>query len=351
MPLPLIAPLTWTSMSDTLNLRKRPGLFLSNILGIDEETLPTETVEINTIRGERDIAPFVRVGAEAIMVAGLGSEGYVIKAPNIRIKRPFSPGEHLFNRRPGEIVYPTNQGQVISAIEKRIADDLAYMDDMIVNAEEWMAAMALRGAISYSVADDEVFTITIPRAAAHSVTPSVFWDGTPGNITAIANIRAIISLVAENGQGITDAIMGSEAEAWFYKLPEMLSTINLNSGIKAGGIDLTQGPRADGAIFLGRWLGINWWSYPRKLRLNGSAIDLIRPKYVEFISAGQGGWKRYYGAIPDMDALEGRKMQAKRFAKSWKQPDPSALMALVQSRPLVYPRVVDSTVSYKAISG
>ena len=261
MPLPLIAPLTWTSMSDTLNLRKRPGLFLSNILGIDEETLPTETVEINTIRGERDIAPFVRVGAEAIMVAGLGSEGYVIKAPNIRIKRPFSPGEHLFNRRPGEIVYPTNQGQVISTIEKRIADDLAYMDDMIVNAEEWMAAMALRGAISYSVADDEVFTITIPRAATHSVTPSVFWDGTPGNITAIANIRAIISLVAENGQGITDAIMGSEAEAWFYKLPEMLSTINLNSGIKAGGIDLTQGPRSDGAIFIGRWLGfwLGFW--------------------------------------------------------------------------------------------
>lgn len=339
-------------MTSAVNLMKPPGRFVTNLLNISEEILSTETIEIGTYRSERDVAPFVRVHAEAEMVKGLGEELYVVQAPNIRIKRPFRPSELLWGRRVDSVIYPTSS-QVTSAVERHIAKDLQHMENMIVNAEEWMAAMALRGSITYSVKDQEVFTITFPRAGSHSITPAIFWDdATPASITAITSIRSILALVAEDvGMGVTDAILGSEAAAQFVKLPELLATIKTDSGITAGNVDLTQKYRADGAIFLARWLGINWWEYPRSLMIDGVATALIRPKYVEFISAGSGQWTRYYGAIPDMDALEGRRMAAKRFAKSWKQPDPSALIALLHSRPLVVNRVPDSTVSFKAVSG
>lgn len=345
--------LTWTSLTKNVNLIKKPGGFLGQIMRVTEETLPTETIEIGTLRGERDVAPFVRVGAEAEMVGGLGEEMFTVQAPNIRIKRPFRPSELLFGRRAGTTVFPT-EGEVISAVEQHVARDMNYMNDMILNAEEWLAAMALRAAVSYSVADREVYTATFARAGAHSITPSVFWnDATPANITAVASIRAITSLVAEAvGMGVTDAIMGSEVTPYFLKLPELVASINTQSGFNSGSVDLTQKWREDGAIFIGRWLGINWWEYPRTLRIDGVATALIRAKYVEFIcSTPAAEMTRYYGAIPDMDALEGRTMQAKRFAKSWKQPDPSAMIALLHSRPLVVPRIPDSTVSFKAISG
>lgn len=345
--------LTWTSLTKTVNLVKSPGRFLNRLLNLPDETLPTETIEVGEIRGERDVAPFVRVGAEAEMVGGLGERVYVVQAPNIRIKRPFTPSQLLFGRKVGTVVFPTGD-QVISAVEQHIARDLQYMDNLILNAEEWMLAMALRGAISYSVADREVFTITFNRAAAHSITPSVFWnDATPANITAIANIDALQLLVSEAvGLGITDAIMGSEVLPYFMKLPEMLATINTQSGFNAGQFNLMAKYRDDGAMLVSNWKGINWWTYPRTLRIEGTATALIRAKYIEFVCATPAAqWVRYYGAIPDLDALEGKTMQAKRFAKSWKVPDPSAMMALIHTRPLPMPRIPDSTVSFKAISG
>lgn len=344
--------LTWLAQTRAVNLMKPPARFLMDLLGPEEETLATEQIEIATYTSERDVAPFVRKHAEAEMVGGVGESVRFVEGPNIRIKRPWRPSSLLTGRTTGTPLFPT-ANQVISDVNRKIARDLQNMNFMIDNAEEWMLAMALRGAITYSVADREVFTITIPRAAGFSITPSVFWnDATPANITAVANLRAIFAAVAEVSGGVTDAIMGSEVAAAFYKLPELLATINLNSGFIAGNIDLTTRYRADGAIYVGSWMGIRWWEYPRTVRIEGVATALIRPKWIEFVSRDTSKFDAFYAAIPDMDAMEsGSAMQVKRFSKTWKQPDPSAKIALIHSRPLIYPRNPDATVSFKAISG
>lgn len=348
MALPSI-PLTWMAQTALVNRIKPPARFLTNLLGIPDETLPVETVVIATVTGERDTAPFVRVGGEAVMVGGLGGAEYVVQAPNIRLKRPFTPSQLLFGRQPGTVVFPTGD-QVVSAVEAHIARDLKYMNNMIDNTEEWMVSQALRGVISYSVTDQEVFTVTFARAAGNTIDPTIHWDET--NNDPIADIRAIQALIAEAGYGITDAIMGSEAAAQFRKNANILAAINLQANRNAGLQDLAAQFRKDGALLAGNFMGINFWEYPRKVRIAGTATDLIRAKYIEFVTAGpEGDWVRYYGAIPDMDALEGGLLQSKRFSKSWKQPDPSALMALVHSRPLPMTRQPDSTVSFKAVSG
>jgi hypothetical protein len=343
--------LTWTAMSATVNRIKQPGRFVRNLLFSVEETLPTETLEIGTVRGARDIAPFVRVGGEGVMVGGTTGEFYTITGTNIRIKRPFRPSELLYTRRPGSVIMP-DAGQISSAVEQYVARDLEYMNNLTVNAEEYLCAMALRGAISYSVTDTEVFTITYARSGSHAVTPSVYWTS-PSTATAIADVRALKALVAEDvGLNITDALCGSEAATAFLNLPQVLSTINIQSGIVAGSLDLTQQYRNDGAIFLGRWMGINWWEYPRALNLNGSSTALIRAKYIEFVCATPEAMNSMnYCSIPDMKTLQGRTFQAKKFSKSWEEEDPSAVMALIHTRPFPCMKVPDSTVSFKACTG
>jgi hypothetical protein len=59
----------------------------------------------------------------------------------------------------------------------------------------------------------------------------------------------------------------------------------------------------------------------------------------------------YYGAIPDLKALQGRLFRGKRFSKSWEQEDPSVMWQLLHSRPLPVTRRPDSMVSMKVVSG
>lgn len=350
MPLPSPA-LTWTSLTEVVNLAKTPGNFLGKLISIDAQTIPTETVEIGTLRGERTMAPFVRRGSEALMVGGLGEEMYVVQAPNIRIKRPFNAAEMFDNqRRVGTPVFPTG-GEVVSATDRVIARDLTNMIYMVENAEEWMLAQALRGSISYSQLDEEVFTITFARSGSNVVTPSIFWD--QANNTPIQDVRAILRIVSEvNGGGITDVVLGSEASATFLSNATVLATIKTDTNLNAGSLDLSQQFRQDGAIFLGRWMGLNWWEYARTVTINGAATALIRAKYAEFISTSRNaGWKKKFASIPDFDAFLGGSMELQRFSKSWVEKDPSALMALLHTRPLVIPTNPDTTVSFKMVSG
>lgn len=342
--------LTWTSLTSVVNNIKRPGKFVTNLLQVSEQTLPTETVEIGTLRGERDVAPFVKSGAEGVLVAGLGQEMFTVGGTNIRIKRPFRASELLFNRRPGTAIFPT-EGDVLSATEEVIARDMQYMNDMCENAEEWLQCMALQMVITYNVTDQERYTVTYARDTDHSVTPSIFWN--QANSTPTADVHAIKALISEAvGMGVTDAICGAEAAAAVRANPVIAAIINTQANMNAGALNLSQQFRDDGAIWMGKIYDINFWEYPRTVRIAGTATALIRTKYIEFVAATKAAQHvRYYSAIVDMKAFEGGSIQLKKFAKSWQEEDPSALMALINTRPLPVPRIPDSTVSFKAVSG
>jgi hypothetical protein len=306
---------------------------------------------------DREIAPFIRKNGMAIMVSGVGGSAYTVEAPNIRLKRPFTPSEALFNRRPGGVIFSPTAGSKYGDFRATLADDMMVMESMIVNAEEYLCAMALQGAISYSEDDEEVFTITFAKPAANNITLSTFWnDGTPANVRVHANIRAAQAVVADAGEApLTDAICGSEAAA---ELDELVESGNLKmlgadgANVSAGTYTFLSQFQDDGALYMGSLNGIRFWRYSRTATLNGVSTAMVRAKYVEFISTSASSDRvLYYGAIPDVKALQGRNFVGTRFAKSWEIEDPSALMSLVHSRPLPVPRRPAANVSMKVISG
>ncbi len=334
---------------------KAPNQFLKKLLYSNEVPLSTEDIEIGLITGGRTIAPFIRKNGEAIMVGGLSGSYQTVAAPNIRLKRPFTPSDLLFGRQPGTVIFSPGDDYQLTALQQHIARDLQYVENMIVNAEEYLSAMALQGAISYEVADQEVFSITFPRSSDNNVTPTIFWDAAdPTTVNLPEYFYTAKKLLADSeGLGVTDAIFGSEAAAAFRKLAATgkIPTLDIRN-ISAGQVTFLEQFRDDGVLYMGNYNGVNLWEYSRTADLNGTPTSLIRPKYVEFISTSPASERvMYYGAIPDMDAIEGRKFQGKRFSKSWKENDPSVQMFLVHSRPLPVPRKPNATVSMKVVSG
>lgn len=345
-----IEVLSWASLTAAINEIKSPNQFIRRLVFGAHETQPTETIEFGVFTGDREVAPFVERDGEAIPVSGYGEVFQTVSPPNIRIKRPVKPSELLFNRRPGTVIFAQSADQIVSAAEAHVARDVKRLADLVTNAEEYLCCLALRGVISYVAADEANFTITIPKPAGNNVTLSTFWDDLAND--PAADFKTAKSLIAnEVGLGVTDCVMGSEAAAAFLASDTVKGLLD-NRNISAGTITLTEQYRDDGSLFLGTFCGVRCWEYARTVKVGGVATDLIRPKYAEFLAITPAAENvLYYGAIPDLDAFEGRLFQSERFSKSWMQPDPSVMQMLVHSRPLPIPRRPGSMVSMKVVSG
>lgn len=345
--------LKWSTMTAAVNEMKSPNQFLKSRFFSDHNPVSTEDIELSVLTKSRQMAPMIRKNGEALMVVGHGETFSTVSAPNIRIKRPFTPSELLFNRRPGTVIFPTTQEQ-LSALAQHVARDLQVMADMVTNTEEYLCAQAIRGVISYQQDDGESFTITFPKPAANNITPTIFWDdATPANVPLENHFRAVKKRFSDEvGLGVTDAIMGGDAAAAFLNVVKAQNIQNQATVWNPGKIALAEQYSADGVLYLGNFCGIDCWEYSRQADLNGVATDMIRLKYVEFLSVNSASQRvLYYGAIPDMKALQGRNFQGERFSKSWEQEDPSCWIALLHSRPLPVPRRPGAMVSFKAISG
>lgn len=346
--------LKWTSLTATVNKIKGPARFLKDLLFGREETLQTDKVEIGTISSTRDIAPFVRSGSEAVLVGGLTRTIANVSTPNIRLKRSFKSADLLYGRRPGDVILvPGSGNQVRNSAARYIAEELMELENKIRNAEEYMASRMLQGSFAYSVAGQENITITVPRASAHNITLSAFWDG--GSATPHQDIYTVKALhSADDEPAPTDMVLGSEATTTFLSLVEAgtVKLTNRDGTLTAGAATLVTQFQDSGAIYLGSISGLDIWGYPRTATLNGASVDMVRPKYAEFFNRNSTLSDRvtYYGAVEDT-VLQGRRLQGRRFSKSWEIQDPSSIMYLEASRPLCWMRRPDSTTSMKVVSG
>jgi hypothetical protein len=352
----VINALKWTALTALVNQIKSPNQFLHRLLFSNHQTLPVETILLGSVIGGREIAPFVRKNGEAILVGGTTSKEITVEGPNIRLKQAFHPSVLLYQRQVGTQVLLTPGQNQLSAVEQAIARDTQHMANMVTNAQEYLASRVLQGSIAYNVEDAEVFTITIPRDSDNNITLSVFWDNGGANARPLQNIHKVKEVMSEaEGLAPTDAICGAEAAHALLELHESgnIKLLGLQTAQPtAGMISFVEQFNDDGVIFLGTLAGVRFWQYSRTAKLNGVAQDMIRPKYVEFISTSPASERvEYYAAIPDFDAIQSGLLQTERFSKSWLEKDPSQQIQLVHSRPLPWPRKPNATVSMKVVSG
>jgi hypothetical protein len=346
--------LSWSTLTPAVNEMKAPNAFLKNMLFSRDITVPTRNIELSFLNRGRQIAPFVERNGAAIMTEGRNESFRVITPPHIRVKRPMTPSELLEKRRPGSVIFP-GAGGIQKAMREYMASELAMLGDDITNSEEYLCALALRGAISYSVSDEASFTITFPRDAAHdyALGSGSRWNETTASprkdfLDAAQLVNDAVSL------NVTDVILGSDAaDAFLADAASELSSLLDIRRMSTGTVDLTQQIAESGALFLGTYVhGIRVWRYGRSVEVGGVATPLIRAKYAEFVARTPAAqFVTYYGAIEDMKAIgAGKVLQSKRFSKSWEQEDPSARMLLVESNPMPVMRRPDASVSVQVLA-
>lgn len=341
--------LGWASLTAAIDERKAPLNFLKNRYFAREEPKETKSIELSFFRRGRKIAPFVKRGSAGLLVDGHEEDFAIVRPPHIRIKRPMTPSELLDKRRPGSVIFPGKAG-IEAAMKEHIARDQANMLADLMNTEEYLAALALRGGVSYTSEDEESFEVTFPRSASHDFALS---GGDLWSAPTTANPIELFQLVSDRtadavSMNVTDCIMSPQAADAFLKIEKFEKLLDIRR-FNTGTLDFTQQQNVqNGAQYMGTTThGIQIWRYGKTLNVQGETVQLIRPGYVEFVANGPANeFVTYYGAIEDMKAIgNGRVLVAKRFSKSWEEEDPSARMLLMESNPLCVPRRPDATVS------
>jgi len=334
----LVQELSWQSLTRTINKIKAPSTFLTDLLFSARNTNDTELLEIGKVLGDRRMAPFVRKGAQAFALPGTTTGFRSIEAPNIRVKLPLKPDKLLFGRDPGTPVY-IDRDEHVSAVQRKIAREVAYMRSQVDNRVEWMCAQALTSKISYVAADDlhaEAFEFDYVRDAAFTVALGAGdrWNEATADIAG--DVRAAADAVMEEtGVNITDAICGKDAAEAFLNNDKVQAIVERRRPEEGSPLMLFGRPAPNGARWLGTIHGVNWWVYPRKIKdADGTEVTLIDDKKVFFVSQEAGAqFSLEFGAIPDMTAFEGGSLEAEIFTKSWVEEDPSVVQMLAHSRP------------------
>lgn len=323
-------------MSTTLDEMDSPYSFLSRLLIPQNKrrAIAHETVELSKITGDRQVAGFVRRGGPAQSLEGYEKVFQSLTCPLIKVKRPVNAWDHAFERFPGMGVFPSDS-EMRAARRKHIATELAILEDSIVNTEEWMAAQALRGVISWSVEDEEHFSVDYAKPNSHETSVAVTWATTSTDPSV--DFRAAKRLInaAHPGLPVTHAIMDRAAADRFMALTVVKTQLD-TANFKAGSLTIEEQYKESGVIYLGRYAGVDCWEYNASLDINGVATPLIRTDYVEFISARPtNGLEMIYGAIPDEEIAQGGKFVGRRYAKQWVDREAGVRTLMAQSRPVI----------------
>ncbi len=309
------------------------------------ETFPTDRIDVDFVKGNRRLAPFVhpKVGGKTVPNAGYQTASY---KPPLMAPNTITTAESLLNRLAGENPY-SGRTAAERATEK-LGRDFEELEDMITRREEWMAAQAiftgkipivgegLEEEIDFSFTNTEKITDAKKKWTAETADP-------------IADIKEWRSKVQEKGHVNCDvAIMSQDTAHAFLKnkiVKELLDT-------KA--YDLaTIAPKElpNGATYLGTLheLGLDIYEY-NEFYLddwtdpsNPTQKPLVPEKTVALLStASQFG--RYYGAVTiindDTKAFE--TVEGEMVPETWVERNPARRFVQLNSRYLPVPTEVDS---------
>lgn len=230
-----------------------------------------------------------------------------------------------FNRRVGEI-----QDQHIRAIRMQ---------------EAWMAARAvIDGQITIKYQRDQGFaypeaTITFGRAANQTVVlDAAYWSAADSPILDHVETWANRMQRATYGQHPTVLLVGSDVAPYFKKNTQVRAEMDLTK--RGNSVNIPTGIQllGDGLTYIGTMgSGIEVWCYRDYVEdANGTLVDILGAKDVVLLAPGFEG-VRAYGAIYDVDAIQGGSMSIDIFPKMFKTDDPGELFVMHQAAPLPIP--------------
>lgn len=336
------------TMLEMLDQRKPVRTWFLTTFFNRTRTFGTEAVDIDIKRGRRRLAPFVNPKRAGKVIEGRGYHTQSYKPAYVKPKT-VTTAEDILKRQAGNVIYKANEGPATMAARK-LGEDMADLDEMITRREEWLAAQALVFGQVHIIGEgiDDVVNFQFLASHLPVLSGTDLWSD-HANATPLDDLKAWKRMASkDSGISPTIALFGLSAMDNFLKCEQVIGTDGGGKNlfdmrqVDMGKIDPNILP--NGVTYYGRLkeLGLDLYTYEEWYIDDQDENEYpMMPEDRVLLGSPSARCDRLYGAIKDLDALA----PTARFAKTWKENDPSERILMVQSSPLMAPVEVDAFVS------
>ncbi len=337
------------TMLKALTTHTEVNLFLLATLFNTIETSDTENVDIDIVKGDQRLAPFVAPIVEGKLVEDQGFKTNTYKPPYIKPKFVTKATQFLKERSVGASIYGGDTPAQRAA--NRLAKEIVDGQNQITRREEWMAAQALTTGTITVQGDGLDYVIDFGMAADHKITllTTDRWtqDG-DGESDPIADLKAWSKLIQEDGDANADILIGGyeaiDALVTHANIAEILDTRRIDLGL----IDPRQLQK--GVVYFGTikatGVNIDVYSYTASYSDENGDRQYYIPINRVVLTSRDADFRRNFAAIQDLDA---NFVPLPIFIKSWEEKDPSGRVVLMQSAPLPAPHQIDAIVTAQVV--
>lgn len=328
MPVDLFEPRT---MLESVEQMKRARRFLTTtFFGATPRNFTTKHVDIDIIKGQRKMAPFVRPNRKGRIVDRSGNVMRSYTPAYVKPKLETTAGMLVNQRSPGEAIYSARTP--LQRAAEQMARDYEELDDQISRREEWMVAQALTSGRVNVVGDGVDDVVDFQMSPSHIITEATAW--TEAGSDPIANLRKYKRLATkDSGRTAGAAVLSVEAA------DAMLDNEDFRKKLDTRRIDLGMvrpEELPDGVTYLGylRDPGMDLYVYEEWYIDDAGDEQPMIPAGGLVVGPTTSRCSMLYGAIQDMEAIEGALFDVDRYPKSWIEPDEGVRFLSMQAAPL-----------------
>ena len=317
--------------------------FLRDAFFTNVKTFATKEVDIDIVKGDREMAAFVhpKLGAET-----LENEGYETKSYTPPMVNPdlVTTAENYLNRAPGETLYSERTPEQRAA--EQLMREYRRLDDSISRREEWMCAQALTtGAIHIKgKAVDEEIDFGLTNKVV--LTDTARWGQSGADV--LGNLEDWVDMVYTNGFANVDRIICGRTALKLLKNDKGVLEKMDNRRYQAGEFnarDLPNGVRYHGYLTDS---GLEIYSYKEvyvdRTNPESPTIKSLIPDNMIVMISPDVNFMRAYGLTSYFDEASKQLVTAEtaRMLYSYIAHKPERRVLEACARPLPIPDKVDS---------
>lgn len=320
------------TMLEAVEQMKPARRFLMNTFfnGSAPRTFGTRAVDIDIVKGQRKMAPFVHPRLPGSLRSRDGFRSDTYTPPYVQPKME-TTAELILKRAAGDNPYAARTP--LERAGNQLGKDMADLDGDITRREEWMCAQALTTGQIRVVGEGVDDTIDFLMPADHKIVLSTAkWGTADGD--PLGNMRAWKRKIAKgSGRTANTVVLSGEALDAFYSSPKMLEQLNTRR-VDMGIIKPEELP--DGVTYIGYLNdpGVDIYAYDEWFLDDAGDEQPMIPAGGLIMGATNTRNAMLYGAIQDLDAIESGLVEAARFPKSWVTKEPSVRWLKMISAPL-----------------
>lgn len=317
--------------------------FLKDTFFSRVETFPTEEVEVDFVKGGRELAPFVH---DKIAQSATANQGYVTKQfkPALLAPDRTTTAGDILKRAPGEFLYNGYSPEERAVL--KLARDFVQLDEMITRREEWMCAQTLFTGKIPVIGKGVNYTIDFKFTNKDVKSGTDLWSDAKSK--PIDQLEEMALTVQKTGFLNPDiAILGQQAANEFVNnssVQKILDTEHMNLAtiqpkmLPNGATYIGTIPKLNLSIYqYNEWYLDNWTDTS-----NPTVKPLVPIDHIGVFSSQMQGFMAYgVNTIIDESSKEFISVEGSRCPDSWIQKKPAAKKLQLMSRPLSCPVEVD----------